>query len=67
MNTIIIIPVHQIWHFIEGPTKSKPFQLIIIYPIITPITPKSAVEAPAFIPDGAQTKLKILPEIPETR
>lgn len=42
-----MIAVHQIWHFIAGPTKSKPFQLMIMYPIITPIIPNRAVDAPA--------------------
>lgn len=67
INTIISKAVHHIWHFIAGPTKSRPFQLIIIYPIITPMIPKSAVDAPAFTPLGAHNKLKILPDIPHIK
>ncbi len=67
MNIIIMRAVHQIWHFICGPTKSKPFQFIMMYPIMTPIMPKRAVDAPAFTPSGEHTKLKIFPLMPQTK
>lgn len=39
IKAIIMIEVQQSWYFKIGPIKSSPFQLIIRYPMITPITP----------------------------
>jgi hypothetical protein len=67
INMMIIKPVHQIWHFMTGPSKSNPLQLIMIYPIINPIMPKRAVEAPALTGPGSINELKMFPAIPDTR
>jgi hypothetical protein len=67
INMIIRKAVHQIWHFIDGPIKSSPFQFIITYPIIIPIIPNKEVEAPALTPEGEQSRLKIFPHIPAIR
>ena len=67
IKIIIMKPVHQIWHFMTGPSKSNPFQLIIIYPIISPITPNKAVDAPTLTAPGLISELKIFPAMPDTK
>jgi hypothetical protein len=67
MKTMISRDVHQIWHFMAGPIKSNPFQFIMMYPMIIPMMPNSAVEAPAFTPPGAQSRLNMFPHIPHTK
>ena len=65
INAIIITEVQQSWYFRIGPTTSSPLQLIIIYPIITPITPYNEVEAPALTSVESINAEKMLPPIPE--
>ena len=69
MKKIIIAAVHQIWHFMACPKLSRPYQFITMYPKMTPITPYKAVDAPALTVSllGLQTRLKILPQMPEMR
>ncbi len=50
-----------------GPTISNPFQLITTYPIINPIVPYKAVEAPTFTPSGEIKIENILPPIPDKK
>ncbi len=67
MKIMTMNPEQKIWHFICCPTRSRPFQLMTMYPIMTPIIPYRAVDAPAFTPDGLTSALKMLPPMPESR
>lgn len=50
-----------------GPIFSKPFQLIMIYPIMTPNKPYRHVEAPALMVVVLHRAEKILPTMAVTR
>lgn len=58
-----------IWHLSILPIISSPFQFMNTYAKITPITPKSEVEAPTFMieSEGLIKSEKILPPIPEIK
>jgi len=62
---MIITEVQHNWYFRIGPTTSRPLQLIIMYPIMTPITPYREVEAPALTSFESIKAENIFPPIPD--
>ncbi len=69
MNKTTTTVMKIIWHLSILPITSSPLQFMITYAKITPMIPKSEVEAPTLMSEseGLVKSEKILPPIPDTK